>query len=70
MPIGLISVLLCKIEMDMNIEIEINGPIEEAEVIELYRANDWSSADNSNDLIPALRNSGSVANKGHSTSCL
>jgi len=56
-PCVLINGLLCKIEADMNIEIEINGSIEEAEVIELYRANDWSSVDNPSGLIPALRNS-------------
>lgn len=41
----------------MEIKIEINGPIEEAEVIALYKANHWSSADKPDKLIPALRNS-------------
>jgi GNAT superfamily N-acetyltransferase len=41
----------------MEIAIELNGPIKEAEVIALYRANAWSSAEKPEQLIPALRNS-------------
>lgn len=41
----------------MQIKIEINGRIEEAEVIALYKANHWSSAEKAEKLIPALRNS-------------
>ncbi len=41
----------------MNMKIEINGLIEEPEIVELYRANKWSSADKPKQLLPALRNS-------------
>ncbi|MEH6455219.1 MAG: GNAT family N-acetyltransferase [Cocleimonas sp.] len=41
----------------MNIEVELNGQIEEFETIELYRANGWSSANKPEQLIPALRDS-------------
>ena len=41
----------------MDIKIELNGHIEEAEIIELYRANGWSSADKPDQLMAALRNS-------------
>ena len=41
----------------MDIEITLNGPIEASEVIELYRANGWSSAEKPQQLIPALKNS-------------
>jgi len=41
----------------MEITLELNGRIEEAEVITLYRANAWSSAEKPERLIPALRNS-------------
>ncbi|MFO6425052.1 GNAT family N-acetyltransferase [Motilimonas sp. KMU-193] len=41
----------------MNIEIELNGAIDAEEVIALYRANGWSSADKPDQLIPALLNS-------------
>ena len=41
----------------MDIRIELNGHIEEAEVIDLYRENGWSSADKPEKLLPALRNS-------------
>ena len=41
----------------MEIIIEIDGSIEELEVIELYRLNSWSSAEKPNQLLPALRNS-------------
>lgn len=41
----------------MDITIEVNGTIEEREVIELYRANSWSSAEKPEQLLPALKNS-------------
>ncbi len=41
----------------MNIKVELNAHIEELEIIELYRANEWSSADKPKQLIPALRDS-------------
>lgn len=41
----------------MNIKVELNGSIEEAEIVDLYRANGWSSADKPDQLLPALRNS-------------
>lgn len=41
----------------MEIKIEINGAIEELEVVELYRLHHWSSAEKPHQLLPALRNS-------------
>ncbi|NVK39886.1 MAG: GNAT family N-acetyltransferase [Oceanospirillaceae bacterium] len=41
----------------MTIEISLDGAIAENEVVELYRANDWSSADKPAQLMAALRNS-------------
>ena len=41
----------------MNIEVELNAHVEEQEVIQIYRANDWSSAEKPEQLIPALRHS-------------
>lgn len=41
----------------MDVKIELNGQIHEAEVISLYRANGWSSADKPEQLMSALRNS-------------
>ncbi|MFV8781010.1 GNAT family N-acetyltransferase [Microbulbifer sp. SA54] len=41
----------------MDVEIEINGTITEHEILKLYRANKWSSAEKPDRLIPALRNS-------------
>lgn len=41
----------------MDVKIELNGRIDEAEVIALYRANEWSSADKPGQLMSALRNS-------------
>ncbi len=50
---------LCKIRIEvvMDIKVELNGEIEEAEIVELYRANEWSSAEKPEQLLPALRNS-------------
>jgi GNAT superfamily N-acetyltransferase len=41
----------------MDVTIEINGQIEEAEVLEIYEANGWSSAHKPDKLIPALMDS-------------
>lgn len=41
----------------MPVIIELNGKVEQAEVIALYRANNWSSADKPDQLMSALRNS-------------
>lgn len=41
----------------MDVEVELNGQIQEPEVIALYRANQWSSADKPEQLMSALRNS-------------
>jgi GNAT superfamily N-acetyltransferase len=41
----------------MDVTIETNGQIEEAEVLEIYEANGWSSAHKPEKLIPALLNS-------------
>ncbi len=41
----------------MEVKIEINGQIEQAEVVALYKANHWSSAEKPEKLILALRNS-------------
>jgi GNAT superfamily N-acetyltransferase len=41
----------------MVIKIEINGAIEEREVIGLYRANNWSAAEKPQQLLSALKNS-------------
>lgn len=44
----------------MGLEIQINGDITEKEVIALYRANDWSSAEKPKQLLAALRGSHSL----------
>jgi GNAT superfamily N-acetyltransferase len=44
----------------MNIAITLNDPIETDEVIDIYRANAWSSADKPLALMAALRNSHSL----------
>ncbi len=45
----------------MNLEISLeNNDIETSEVIELYKANGWSSAEKPELLIPALKNSDSI----------
>ena len=41
----------------VEIYIQVNGQIQEREVIDLYRANNWSSAEKPEQLLPALRNS-------------
>ena len=44
----------------MQAEITLNDEIERNEVIDLYRANGWSSADKPDELLGALRNSHSL----------
>jgi hypothetical protein len=41
----------------MEIKLEADGHIEEAEVLEICEANGWSSAQKHEKLIPALLNS-------------
>jgi len=41
----------------MDVEIEINGKIEQNEVVALYQANQWSSAEKPDQLIAALQGS-------------
>ena len=41
----------------MELELSLEGDIETDEVIALYKANGWSSAENPEKLIPALNNS-------------
>ncbi len=41
----------------MELEISLEDDIETDEVIELYKANGWSSAEMPEKLIPALKNS-------------
>ncbi|MES9939443.1 MAG: GNAT family N-acetyltransferase [Candidatus Thiodiazotropha sp. 6PLUC2] len=41
----------------MEVKIQINDSIEENEVVELYRANGWSSAEKPKPLLLALENS-------------
>ncbi|WP_028304580.1 GNAT family N-acetyltransferase [Oceanospirillum maris] len=44
----------------MNIEVSFDRDINEDEVIDLYKANEWSSADKPVELIAALTNSHSL----------
>jgi GNAT superfamily N-acetyltransferase len=41
----------------MEVEIILNGAIEDEEVLALYRANNWSAADKPDALLNGLRNS-------------
>jgi|GEM_PF-4298621 len=41
----------------MNIEVQLNADIEENDVLDIYRANHWSSADKPQQVMAALRNS-------------
>jgi hypothetical protein len=50
----------------MELEVEINGYIDAEEIIELYRANGWSSADKPDQLVNALRNSHTLVTARHS----
>ena len=44
----------------MNIEISFDDSIETAEVVEIYSANEWSSAEKPEALVAALQNSHSL----------
>ena len=44
----------------MNLKVSIDDHIETTEVVELYKLNGWSSAENPEKLITALRNSDSL----------
>lgn len=44
----------------MEFEVSLNNEIDEAEVIALYKANKWSSAEKPTELMAALRNSHSL----------
>jgi GNAT superfamily N-acetyltransferase len=44
----------------MNLVVNLDDNIETGEVIELYKANGWSSAEKPDLLIPALKNSDSL----------
>lgn len=44
----------------MSIEIALNDTINTEEVVDLYKANQWSSADKPDELLAALRNSHSL----------
>jgi GNAT superfamily N-acetyltransferase len=44
----------------MDLELSLEDDVETDEVIELYKANGWSSAEKSEKLIPALKNSDSL----------
>ena len=44
----------------MGLKVSIEDQIETDEVVELYKANGWSSAEKSEKLIPALKNSDSL----------
>lgn len=44
----------------MTIQISLSDSINETEVVALYRANGWSSAEKPNELLPALRNAHSL----------
>jgi ribosomal protein S18 acetylase RimI-like enzyme len=41
----------------MHVEISMQDTIEQSEVVALYRANEWSSAEKPDQLLAALRNS-------------
>jgi hypothetical protein len=44
----------------MSVHIQMDGSFNEAEVVDLYRANNWSSAEKPEQLIAALSNSHSL----------
>ena len=44
----------------MKLDLSLEDNIETDEVIELYKANGWSSAEKPDQLIPALKNSDSL----------
>lgn len=41
----------------MGINVQLDGPVQTEEVVEIYRANGWSSAEKPVDLMAALQNS-------------
>lgn len=41
----------------MDLEVSLKDDVETDEVVELYKANSWSSAEKAEKLIPALKNS-------------
>ena len=45
----------------MSLMLSLSDTVEQAEVVALYRANNWSSAEKPERLLPALRNSHSLA---------
>ncbi len=47
----------------MNLKLSLEDQIETDEVIELYKANGWSSAEKSEKLIPTLKNSEANVNR-------
>lgn len=49
----------------MNAEISMEDTLEQSEVIALYRANEWSSAEKPDQLLAALRNSHSLVTARH-----
>jgi len=49
----------------MQVEIFINAPIKEKEVVKLYKANNWSSAEKPKELLSALRNSHTLVTARH-----
>lgn len=49
----------------MQIDISLNDSIEEKEVLALYKANNWSSANKVKELLNALRNSHSLVTARH-----
>lgn len=44
----------------MHVEVSMQDTIEQSEVVALYRANEWSSAEKPDQLLAALRNSHSL----------
>lgn len=44
----------------MEVEINLNDNIEEEDILAIYRANNWSSAEKPKELMAALRNSHSL----------
>lgn len=44
----------------MHVEVSMHDTIDQSEVIALYRANEWSSAEKPDQLLAALRNSNSL----------
>ncbi len=47
-------------ESNMEIKIEVNGTLTEAELVDLYSSNSWSSAEKPKQLLAAMKNSHTV----------